>query len=281
MLLSDKYPFLTNYFTQAITSSQGKLSHSLLFYGNDFESQYTIALEIARLLNCSGDKYDDCQCLNCKWVRENKHPAVYTISRVDNKPDDDKSKTVISVKQSEMIRNSLITSSEFHRVFIFCDKDEDGNILGLNQFNFPSATANSLLKSIEEPPSKVTFIFLTRDKDDLISTIVSRSQAFFMPTKNREEYNYEIIEPVLKNYWEINRADAFNVSEKLLKLSKDYPASDILVQLQNYILTVLKSNPKQQFLIDDLKMIEDIKREVSVGMKEDIIFDDLCLRLIH
>lgn len=281
MLLSDKYPFLTNYFENSINNQNLKLSHSLLLYGNDLESQYILAKEIARLLNCTGDKSDNCQCLNCQWIREETHPAVLTISRKDNKPSDDNSTTVISVKQSEMIRNSLLTTSEFHRVFIFCDKDDDGNIKGLNRFNLQDAAANSLLKVIEEPSEKVTFIFLTQDKNDLISTIISRSQCFFVPTKIRQEYNYELIEGLMNNYWEIKRADAFNVSEQLSKLSDEATPQKVLEQLQNYILTILKQNPKDTFFIDDMKSIEQAKKEIALGMKKDVVFDELCLKIIR
>ena len=115
MLLSDKYPFLTNYFTQALTATNRALPQSILFYGSDFEAQYTLANEIARLLNCKENKTDDCECLNCKWIRENSHPAVLTISRLDNKPDDDDSKTVISIKQfiHRQIRFFLLILSIF------------------------------------------------------------------------------------------------------------------------------------------------------------------------
>ena len=281
MLLSDKYPFLTNYFENSINNPNLRLSHSLLLYGNDLESQYILAKEIARLLNCTGDKSDNCQCLNCQWIREETHPAVLTISRKDNKPSDDNSTTVISVKQSEMIRNSLLTTSEFHRVFIFCDKDDNGNIKGLNRFNLQDAAANSLLKVIEEPSEKVTFIFLTQDKSDLISTIISRSQCFFVPTKIRQEYNYKLIEGVMNNYWEIKRADAFNVSEQLSKLSDEATPQKVLEQLQNYILTILKQNPKDTFFIDDMKSIEQAKKEITLGMKKDVVFDELCLKIIR
>lgn len=281
MLLSDKYPFLTNYFENSINNQNLRLSHSLLLYGNDLESQYILAKEIARLLNCTGDKSDNCKCLNCQWIREETHPAVLTISRKDNKPSDDNSTTVISVKQSEMIRNSLLTTSEFHRVFIFCDKDDDGNIKGLNRFNLQDAAANSLLKVIEEPSEKVTFIFLTQDKNDLISTIISRSQCFFVPTKIRQEYNYELIEGVMNKYWEIKRADAFNVSEQLSKLSDEATPQKVLEQLQNYILTILKQNPKDTFFIDDMKSIEQAKKEIALGMKKDVVFDELCLKIIR
>ena len=193
MLLSDRYPFLTNYFTEALNSTTRPLPQSILFYGNDLEAQYTLSREIARILNCKNDKSDNCECLNCKWIRENSHPAVITVSRIDNKPEDDDSKTVISIKQSAMIKETLMSASEFHRVFIFCDKDDDGNIAGLNQMNFQAETANSLLKIIEEPQPGVTFIFLTRYIDDLLSTIISRSQCFFVPSGRNTNYDYTYI----------------------------------------------------------------------------------------
>lgn len=279
MLLSDKYTFLTNFFENSIANS--KLAHSLLFYGNDLQSQYTMALEIARLLNCSGDKSDNCECLNCKWIREGNHPAVLTISRKDSKPEDDTSKTVISTKQAEMVRNAIVTTSDYHRVYIFCDRDDEDNIIGLNQFNLQDAAANSLLKSIEEPSEKITFIFLAQDKSDLISTIVSRCQCFFVPSKIKQDYSYDLVSEIFTNYWEIPRSDVFKISQKLVNLSSDIPANKILEQMQNYILTVLKSNPHSQTFVEDVRAIEKAKTEFNIGMKPDVIFDELCLKLIH
>ena len=278
MLLSDKYPFLTNFFETSIANS--KLAHSILLYGNDLDSQYLMAQEIGRLLNCTGDKSDNCDCLNCRWVREKTHPAVLTVSRKDSKPDGDEAKTVISVKQAEMIRNSIVTSSDYHRVFIFCDRDDDDNIRGLNKFNFQDAAANSLLKSIEEPNPNITFIFLAQDKSDLISTIVSRCQCFFVPTKIREEYNFESVSSVFQNYWDIPRSDAFDLSQKFVDMSSTIAIPTILEQMQNYILTILKTNSNSARFIDDIKAIEKAKTEFNIGMKPDIIFDELCLKLI-
>ena len=277
MLLSDKYPFLTNYFTQAIET---KTPQSILFYGNDFAAQYTLSKEIARLLNCKGDKSDYCDCLNCKWIREDSHPAVMTISRLDNKLEDDDSKTVISIKQSALIKEQLINSSEFHRVFIFCDRDEDGNICGLNQMNLQAETANSLLKIIEEPQPGVTFIFLTRYIDDLLPTIISRSQCFFVPSKSKESYDFSKISGIFENYWEFERKDIFDISQKLQDLSKEVPVNVILESIQNYILNTLKCNPKNIQFIEDIKVIEENKKQAKLGIKPANIFDDLCLKLI-
>lgn len=281
MLLSDKYPFLTNYFTQALTASNRALPQSLLFYGNDLKSQYILATEIARLLNCKNDRSDTCECLNCKWIREGAHPAVLTISRLDNKPDDDDSKTVISIKQSLMIKEMLVSASEFHRVFIFCDRDDDGNISGLNPLNFQAETSNSLLKIIEEPQPNITFIFLTRYIDDVLPTIISRSQCFFVPSKETVTYDYSVIDGIFTNYFEYNRKDVFNVSQQLQDLSKETPVNVILDSIQNYILTLLKTNPRNVELIKHIEILEDAKRQAKLGIRPINIFDDICLKLIH
>lgn len=280
MLLSDKYPFLTNYFTQALTTSNRALPQSILFYGNDFEAQYTLSKEIARLLNCQNDKSDNCECLNCKWIREDAHPAILTISRVDNKPDDDDSKTVISIKQSQMIKENLMSASEFHRVYIFCDRDDDGNISGLNPLNFQAETANSLLKIIEEPQPGVTFIFLTRYIEDVLPTIISRSQCFFVPAYKKTDYDYSCIDGIFTNYFSFERRDAFDISQKLCDLTKEIPPQKILDGIQNYVLATLKNNPKETKLIKHIEFIEDAKRQIKLGIKPVNVFDELCLKLI-
>lgn len=282
MRLSDKYPFLTNYFTQALSAKNRALPQSLLFYGNDLEAQYTLAQEIARFLNCKENKKDDCECLNCRWINEGTHPAVMTISRLDNKPEDDSSKTVISVKQSQMIKEMLVSASNFHRVFIFCDRNDEGNISELNRLNFQDDAANSLLKLIEEPQPNITFIFLTRYIEDVLPTILSRSQCFFVPALNIDNnYDFSVIQGIFTDYYTFERKDVFEISDKLQKLVKDHSCEKILDGIQNYILQVLKQNPKQTYLIQHAKYVEDAKRQNKLGMKPVNIFDELCLKLIN
>ena len=280
MLLSDKYPFLTNYFTQALTAKDRPLPQSILFYGNDLDAQYILSREIARFLNCKNDKSDDCECLNCKWINENSHPAVMTISRLDNKPENDDSKTVISIKQSGLIKETLVNASEFHRVFIFCDRDDEGNISGLNYNNFQAETANSLLKIIEEPQPGVTFIFLTRYIDDVLSTIVSRSQCFFVPSLEKVYYNFDLIRGVFEEYWNFERKDVFDISQKLSDMTKEVSVLDILNNIQNYILNVLKSNPSNTQFIEHVHILEECKKQAKLGIRPINIFDDMCLKLI-
>ena len=282
MEVTEKYPFLTKYFTNGVNNN--RIAHCILFYGSDIEAQYDLALEIARMLNCTGDHSQTCQCLNCRWIRENKHPAVLTISKVDNKPSDDNSKTVISIDQARMIKNDLLVSSEYHRILIFCDRDKDGNVAGLNQQNFQADSANALLKTFEEPPENTTFFFLTKDKSDMITTIVSRAQCFYVPSMKNEDKDFSLVKDAMDGYLELERNEVLDFNDKILELVKTYDAEQIFIQMQNYIASLLQANIENMSLkvklIADLKAIEKAKQENKLNMNIQTIIETLSFNMI-
>ena len=200
-LLKEKYPFVSKYFETLIENDVDKFPQSIVFEGLDIIGQYMFSTELARVLNCTeSDKSPDCSCINCAWIRDVKHPSVNIVSPINFK--DDASKTVISINQAKKVISSLRETSDYHRVFIFCDArvkersaaesasvkefeplgfgypEENWTPMSLNFKVFKAEASNSLLKSIEEPPKRTTFIFLTKNREDLISTIVSRSVVF-------------------------------------------------------------------------------------------------------
>lgn len=284
MNLKEEYPFLMKYFNNGISSQNRQISHCILFYGSDIQSQYDLALEVARMLNCTGDHTDTCQCLNCKWIRENNHPAVLTISKVDNKPSDDTSKTVISIDQARMIKNDLLVTSDYHRVLIFCDKDKDGNVQGLNQQNFQADAANALLKTFEEPPSNTTFIFLTKDKSDMITTVVSRAQCFYVPSMKDEDRDYSLVKDAMDGYLELERNEVLDFNDKILDITKMVDPLEVFTQMQNYIEALLKSNLDNMSLkvklISDIKAIETAKKEFRLNINIQTIVETLSFKLI-
>ena len=283
-VLEEKYPFLMNYFKSGIENDSKSIAHCILFYGTDLDAQYEMALEIARLLNCTGDRSHDCSCLNCNWIRENAHPAVLTVSKVDNKESEDSSKTVISIEQARNIKNDLLVTSEYHRVYIFCDKDKDGNISGLNEMNLQSPTANALFKTFEEPPERTTFFFITKDKDDMLSTIISRSQCFFVPSMKEDIRDFSLVQEVMENYLKIKRDDVLDFYDNLLALTKNNEPEEILNQVQNYICAVLKnslSNPLLKIkLIKDINAVEHGKQELNLNIDIRTILETLAFALI-
>ena len=272
------------YFNNGINSTGKNIAHCILFYGSDIQAQYDLALEIARMLNCTGDHTPDCQCLNCKWIRENNHPAVLTISKVDNKPSDDNSKTVISIDQARMIKNDLLVTSDYHRVLIFCDKDKEGNVAGLNQLNFQADAANALLKTFEEPPSNTTFFFLTKDKSDMITTVVSRAQCFYVPSMQDEDRDFSFVKDAMDGYLELERNEVLDFNDKILDLAKMIEPQIVFTQMQNYIEFLLKANidnlSLKVKLIADLKAIEKAKQENRLNINIQTLVETLSFKLI-
>ncbi len=282
--IKEKYPFLMKYFNNGINSTGKNIAHCILFYGSDIQAQYDLALEIARMLNCTGDHTSDCQCLNCRWIRENNHPAVLTISKVDNKPSDDGSKTVISIDQARMIKNDLLVTSDYHRVLIFCDKDKEGNVAGLNQLNFQADAANALLKTFEEPPSNTTFFFLTKDKSDMITTVVSRAQCFYVPSMQDEDRDFSLVKDVMDGYLELERNEVLDFNDKVLDLAKMIDPQTVFTQMQNYIESLLRANMENLALkvklISDLKTIEKAKQENRLNINIQTIIETLSFKMI-
>ncbi len=285
--LSDRYPFLMQYFRNGLSQNNdaNRISHCILFFGSDAQAQYDLALEIARLLNCKEDKSDTCNCLNCKWVRENKHPAVRTVSRIDYKPTDDKTKTVISVRQTQEIKNDLMVTSDFHRVIIFCDKDDNGNLQGINYKVFQEEAANSLLKTFEEPPSNTTFIFLTKDKTDMISTIVSRSQCFFVPAQTDDNREFSLVAQAMENYTNRDKNELWEFKDELLTLIKEHGFNIIINQIENYMNALLKENYEntalRQKLLHDLKATSLAKKQEQLGILTPNIIENLTFSLFE
>lgn len=289
--ISKKYPQLLEYFKSGIYDENKNISHCLLFWGPDIKSQCELALDVARLLNCSKDGNDSCDCLNCKWVREQTHPAVKIYTRLDFKEgssdeEETKGKKNINIAQAKSIISELSITSDYHRVYIFCDRDEEGNLLPLNQINFPEATSNALLKTFEEPPKNTTFIFLTKDKSDIISTVVSRAQSFFVPSVVIENQEYNLVEDFISNYWTTGRNQVLDFENKMSALIAEHGAMVVFSQIQNYLLSMIKTNSQNKPLfykfMDDMKSVEDAKRQISLtpAMNIQTVVENLSFKMI-
>lgn len=289
--ISKKYPQLLEYFKSGIYDENKNISHCLLFWGPNIQSQCELALDVARLLNCSKDGNDSCDCLNCKWVREQTHPAVKIYTRLDFKEgssdeEETKGKKNINIAQAKSIISELSITSDYHRVYIFCDRDEEGNLLPLNKINFPEATSNALLKTFEEPPKNTTFIFLTKDKSDIISTVVSRAQSFFVPSVVIENQEYNLVEDFISNYWTTGKNQVLDFENKMSALIAEHGAMVVFSQIQNYLLSMIKTNSQNKPLfykfMDDMKSVEDAKRQISLtpAMNIQTVVENLSFKMI-
>lgn len=315
-LFYTKFPFVSKYFDTLIENDTERFPQSIVLEGLDIIGQYAFSMELARILNCKETGGEDCNCINCQWIKDIKHPSVNIVSPINYK--DDTSKTVISINQAKKITSSLRETSDYHRFFIFCNakiKQRSGKEQNLIKeyepcgFNFPeegwmplplntkvfkSEASNSLLKSIEEPPQKTTFIFLTQNKEDLISTIVSRSNVFKLGKTdglNRAFCNQNV-QPLFNKYFqEIIRQTQYDTkiqsavelaaeAENIIK-TDEIDIFDFLNDFQEYILSIIKENlANRQFctgLETHIRLIQKVKNRLNTSMNSKIVLESLFL----
>ncbi|MGN0014404.1 MAG: hypothetical protein ACI37T_03195 [Candidatus Gastranaerophilaceae bacterium] len=303
--LKKKYPSLSDFFESMIINN--KVPNSIILHGPDVLAQYFFALTLARGANCTELKTIDCNCPNCRWIKANEHPEVMTVSKIDSKPDGDDSKSVISIKQINAIKDKLVVSSDYHRFFIFCDAEsrelsveekqrisdfaflktllpknsEKGWFpMGLTSKCFGDITANALLKAIEEPPANVSFIFLTENVENIISTIVSRSQAFYVPGFSKEIFDYGFLIEPLSNYPYIDRRKAIMISDFLIKYSKDTGKSMLYIvsSIQSYLTELARQNVQNRVLVqkilEDIEKLQNVVNMLNSSVREQVAADE-------
>ena len=269
-------PFISKFFQAVLLTPVPRLNHAYMFTGSDILAQYYSVIQIALALNCQ-TKSSECNCISCNWIKQNRHPAVITVSPIDftfgAEGEYSKSSTVIKIAQARYLRKILTTSSQYHRIVIFSDaeagkesedqsklmwKDYEGLISPphvdeeertswipkpLTYKVFQSETANALLKTLEEPPANVTFFFLCKDKEDMIDTIVSRCQIMPVLSNYSQTSNLNILEEIMPAFPPQTHKNAIEISEKIIETSKQNSISidSLLSCLQEYSRLAIRS----------------------------------------
>jgi DNA polymerase-3 subunit delta' len=146
----------------------GSLAHAYLFVGAPHIGKMTLALDLARTVNCQGNEPPCGQCPTCKRITDGKHADIRIISLNSAKdPGDTKARVEISIDDiRELQHNASLPPFEGkYKVFI---------IDGAEYLS--TEAANCLLKTIEEPPPQVIILLLTAEEPRLLPTVVSRCQ---------------------------------------------------------------------------------------------------------
>lgn len=303
-IFENKFPFAYRYFSELIKlvfENKREFPQALILEGADTKTQYLFALELARILNCEGDKSLTCDCINCKWIKSHSHPAINNVSEIHFKGEGDESKTVISAKQAREVEKSLMLSSDYHRFFIFFSSKEkeydpfelvdfqnlnystdiNFDIKPLTFNTFHATTPNALLKSIEEPPKRTTFIFLTKSKEEILPTIVSRCQTFKL-SGLKEKLNYNDILSLISSYPVLDYKSAFEISDNIQKYIKEnnQDIELILNKILEYLKNLMKQNTQMTIKINqDIKIISEAIKQTRANLSDKIILDTMFLRL--
>jgi len=139
--------------------AQDRLPHALLFTGPRGTGKTTIARVLAKAMNClEGPTAKPCNvCRSCKEITSGHAADVFEIDGASNN----------SVDQVRELRDNLkyMPAHSRYKIYII----DEVHMLS-------TAAFNALLKTLEEPPEHVLFIFATTEPQKIPVTILSRCQ---------------------------------------------------------------------------------------------------------
>jgi len=141
--------------------SQKRVAHAFLFTGARGVGKTSTARILAKALNCEkGPKINPCnQCANCQEITNGSSMDVIEIDGASNRGIDE---------IRELRENVRYTPAKSHyKIYII----DEVHMLTKEAFN-------ALLKTLEEPPPHIVFIFATTEPHKIPATILSRCQRY-------------------------------------------------------------------------------------------------------
>lgn len=168
-----------------------RIAHAFLFTGPRGVGKTSMARILAKSLNCEeGPSAHPCnKCHNCLEITAGTSSDVIEIDGASNTGVDD-----IRELQKELM---YAPSQSQYKIYII----DEVHMLSKNAFN-------ALLKTLEEPPENVLFIFATTEAQKVLATIVSRCQ--------RYDFKRIPVEAIVKRLREITASENIQIDDESL-----------------------------------------------------------------
>ncbi|WP_300667705.1 DNA polymerase III subunit gamma/tau [Desulfoluna sp.] len=151
---------VTTTLSHAITA--GRVAHAILFSGPRGTGKTSVARILAKAMNCTGRKETGSphpcnSCRSCREITQGSSADVFEIDGASNN----------SVEQIRELRNNVSYMPVYSPFKIYII--DEVHMLSMAAFN-------ALLKTLEEPPPHVLFMFATTEVHKIPVTILSRCQ---------------------------------------------------------------------------------------------------------
>jgi len=173
---------------------------SFLFVGTDKKKMLEALDELAKCITCSSaDKAAYCNCcINCRMVSQRQHPDVLWVCPRGTS-------ATIKIEDIRRLKEriSLKPYQAQKKLFIIEDAER-----------LSPASANALLKTLEEPPSDTLVVLICQSASQLLPTVVSRCQLIRFPVSSDAAEDVDNTDELVVRFFE---ADDFLVNDELCK----------------------------------------------------------------
>ncbi len=163
---------------QALSNAldSGRVHHAFLFTGTRGVGKTTLARIFAKSLNCEqGTSAEPCQqCVTCQSIDEGRFVDLIEVDAASRTKVDDTRELLENVQYAP-------TSGKF-KVYLI----DEVHMLSGHSFN-------ALLKTLEEPPEHVKFLFATTDPQKLPVTVLSRCLQFNLRAMRPEQVENQLV----------------------------------------------------------------------------------------
>lgn len=186
--------------------AKSRISHALLFLGKEGVGALPLALAFAQYVTCENRRGDDAcgECASCKKAAQFIHPDIhFTFPVIPKKPGDKPVSADYIADWRNFLRNypygnaydwlqsigaenrqGNITAEECNNIIhqlSLKSYESEYKILLLWMPEYLGREGNRLLKLIEEPPAKTLFILAAENEEQILPTILSRTQSIRIP----------------------------------------------------------------------------------------------------
>ncbi|MGN6639894.1 MAG: ATP-binding protein, partial [Mucilaginibacter sp.] len=199
------------------TVKDNRVSHAQLFLGPEGSGSLALAVAYAQYLSCEDRLPDDScgVCASCRKYQKLAHPDLHFSYPFFAKDKNDTSLTFIEQWREALLANPYLSLDIWRGYLDAENKQANINIAECHQIikklsfkPFESAykililwlpeyldkEGNSLLKIIEEPQPNTLFLLVAQNQDQILNTILSRTQLVKIPALSYEDVKTELIE---------------------------------------------------------------------------------------
>lgn len=227
-----------------------KLAHAFLLETNDMNKCYADVLNLLKVLNCPLEYKEDCEedCNICRLINNDSLPSLITISSEGQ---------FIKKDQILDMMDKFSTKPVFTKFNMYVIREAE---------RFNSSSANTLLKFLEEPEENILGIFITNNKENVISTIRSRCQIFscMYNTNIMESLDEEILTDVKLYLKEIykNKDDLLYNKTHMSGYYKERLQWETFFNTMLYYIKDCYTSDR----IDKIEMIKEVSKDNLIKM---------------